>query len=142
MDNRIHSGCLKLRAVYYRVVGSLQSVWEREGAVFRFHPVRNDSWENFGHNDSRRGAFLVLAGTSLSPAVSSVPSFVYGRMLGRTWVMYRTLAVKASKKWCFYFSSLCTIARLVERIWLGKLTESLLHFLHLLWPWLYIVWLN
>ena len=43
-----------------------------------------------GHNRSRRGAFLVLAGTSLSPGVFSIPSFVYGRMLGRTWVMYRT----------------------------------------------------
>ena len=43
-----------------------------------------------GHNHSRRGAFLVLAVTSLSPGVVSVPSFVYGRMLGRTWVMYRT----------------------------------------------------
>ena len=42
-----------------------------------------------GHNRSRRGAFLVLAVTSLSPVVS-VPSFVYGRMLVRTWVMYRT----------------------------------------------------
>ena len=40
----------------------------------------------------------MLADTSLSPAGFSVPSFVYGRMLGRTGVMYRTLAAKASKK--------------------------------------------
>ena len=42
MDNRIYSGCLKLRAIYYRVLGSLGNVWEREGAVFMSHPVRND----------------------------------------------------------------------------------------------------
>lgn len=129
VDNRIHPGFLKLRGIYYRVLGSLQNFWERQGTGFRFYPVRND-------RARRTSAIAVLeehvSSCWLPPPshrslpVFSVLSFVYVRMLSRTRVTYRTVATKASKKWCFQFSSLCSTGRIVEGDLIGYL-----HWIHI-----------